>query len=73
MSFITARAYNYKMPKYTFIQVHGVERAAKIRADRVSVENADGNSVIAVFLGDTKVGEFNKSSVQGWWIEDIPE
>jgi len=56
------------MPKFIYVQIHGVAQPAKIKADKFE---RDGQEYI-LKLGDNQVGLFNYGSVQGWWIQDDP-
>lgn len=59
--------YNFGMIKFVYIQVAGIEKPAKIRADQV----IERKSTIILKDGEEQVGKFRASTVQGWWIEQI--
>ena len=54
------------MPGYVFIQIRGVEKAARIRGDQVDRET----SVLRVLKNGRPVAEFKDADVQGWWLDD---
>lgn len=67
------------MPKYVYLQIDGVEKAARILADSVvrqqQSQQQTGAAVcyqskLIVKDGDTEVGEFNGAKVIGWWVQD---
>ena len=63
------------MPKYVYIQIHGAEKPARIEADKVEHKRAEdsnvvGDYILALSLGEAKVGEFKGPVVDGWWIQD---
>jgi len=63
------------MPKYVYVHIHGIEQAAKIEADKVEREKETDSLVAGAYrlklsLEGKPVGEFNGSSVDGWWIQD---
>jgi hypothetical protein len=61
------------MPKYAYVQIHGIEKPAKVKADAVVEQGSIGMSdyKLVLKLGDKEVGRFS-SSVEGWWIQDEP-
>lgn len=70
MSTLISKVYTFDMPKFVCVQVHGVENAAKIRADKVTEQGTGSEAVLILQKGSEKVGQFRAASVQGWWIED---
>lgn len=68
--------YTLDMPKFVYVQVTGVEKPAKIRADKVEKLGTAMdviNSKLVLKIEDQQVAEFRQSAVQGWWIEDEPD
>lgn len=59
------------MPKYVYVQVHGVEQAAKIKADEAE-ESGKGttDSILSIKLKGVQVGSFKSGVVDGWWIQE---
>ena len=68
------RAYNFEMPKYVHIQINGVEKPARIRADKVEKREDSRGTLLyekfTVMRENEIVGEFKADSIAGWWIED---
>jgi hypothetical protein len=63
----------FDMPKYVYLQVKGVEKPIRLKGDKVESEKRTGSSVstrLIVKLDDNKIGEFEDSSVSGWWVQD---
>ena len=72
--FTISEVYTFDMPKYVYVQVKGVEKPAKVQADKVEMEkvasNTSGDYKFVVKLGDALVGEFKGHSVDGWRIQN---
>jgi hypothetical protein len=68
-----SNVYTLDMPKFVFVQTTGIERPAKIRADKVEKTKSDEGFVLSIKLGNEQIGEFRSPAVQGWWIEEEPE
>lgn len=66
--------YTFAMPKFVYVQVTGVEKPAKIEADKVERENVTsataGDYKLTISRDGKPVGEFRGSKVDGWWIQD---
>jgi hypothetical protein len=61
--------YALGMPKYVYVQLHGIEKPAKMRGDKVEVpQGAEGKYIVR--LGGEQVGEFRQVDVVGWWVQD---
>jgi hypothetical protein len=60
------------MDKIVCVQVHGVDVAVRIRADKVETSGSIGATSYKLILkkGEATVGEFNGNVVDGWWIVD---
>ena len=73
MEIAISTVYALGMPKYVFIQMHGKDGAIpqpiRIRADAFEKDQT-GRMILR--LGKETIGEFNASSIAGWWIEDAP-
>ena len=63
------------MTKYVYVQVHGVEKPARIEADEVVEDGSVGQIkyAISIKLKKTEVGKFHGNVVDGWWIQDERE
>jgi hypothetical protein len=65
--------YTLDMAKVISVQVKGVEKPARIFADKVekkTIEAIGGQQeVLMLKNGNEEVGEFKRLSVDGWWIE----
>ena len=73
MSIVVSTVYNLEMPKFVYVQVHGIEKPAKILADNVTQQGVGMEALLILQNGKEKVGEFKSPAVQGWWITDEPE
>jgi hypothetical protein len=64
--------YTFAMPKYVYVQVKGVEKAAKIQADSAEESGGIGSVdfTLTIKSGDKQVGKFRGHAVDGWWIQD---
>lgn len=62
--------YALSMPKYIYLQLHGVEKPARVQADTVEKQ---GTQSLVLKQGSTQVGEFQQGMVHGWWIQDEEE
>ncbi len=63
------------MPRYVYVQIEGVEKAARVEADAVATEvRTQQGQMASVKLilkkGDLPVGEFSIGKVIGWWLQD---
>ena len=69
---IVSEVYTIAMAKIIRVQVHGVEKAVEVKADKVELqEQPVGQSrLLKLSLDGTEVGQFKDSQVDGWWIED---
>jgi hypothetical protein len=67
---VRSAVYNLGMAKVVYVQVAGIEKPARIQADRVEKESKEHVVVLLLKKGDEPVGEFKDSVVQGWWIQD---
>jgi hypothetical protein len=69
---IISTVYTFAMPKYVYVQVKGVEKAAKIEADSAEESGSVGSVAFTLTIksGDQKVGTFKGNAVDGWWIQD---
>lgn len=74
MTVSISTVYTLAMPRYVYIQVHGVEKPARIEADKIEKRNVEshiaGDHVLLLSLKDTPVGEFKGPIVDGWWMQD---
>ena len=69
-----SQVYTLDMPIFVYVQVHGVDKPARIRADKVEDSSDDlVHGIITLKRGSELVGQFKTSAVQGWWIEDEPK
>lgn len=71
--FTYSTSYNLGMAKHVYIQIKGVEKAIKLKADKVERQTTTGTivkSILSVSLGEQQVGEFSSDSVDGWWVQD---
>jgi hypothetical protein len=70
--------YTLAMLNYVYVQIAGVEKAARIRADTIdkrtdqTVAGAGGTVRTRLILKkeNRDVGEFDASKVIGWWLEE---
>jgi hypothetical protein len=66
--------YNFEMPNYIYVQITGVDKPARIRADKVEKQQETRGSIklekFTVIRDNAPVGEFKGDSVIGWWIEE---
>ena len=67
--------YTFAMPKYVYVQVHGIDKAAKIEADKVERETDQecgvvGGHRLKLSLKGQPVGDFNGLNVDGWWFQE---
>ena len=60
--------YDLEMAKTVHLQLHGVEKAVVVKADKIELNKHEGRYVVK--LGTEQVGEFRENSVTGWWIQD---
>jgi len=63
----TNKMYTFGMPKYVYIQLGGVEKPARIEADKAE-EQRNAQEVV-VMKGDEIVGKFKGNAVVGWWVQ----
>jgi len=69
VAFTVSDVYNFEMPKYVYVQIDGVEKAARVEAD--TVERRQKPQVTLILKkGDEQVGEFNGNKIVGWWVQD---
>jgi hypothetical protein len=61
------------MTTYVYVQMNGIEKPAKIEADKVDKvpvqSSISGDHIYKITLKDKQVGEFRGPQVLGWWIE----
>jgi hypothetical protein len=71
-SITVSTVYTFAMPKYVYVQVHGVDKAAKIEADEAVESGTKGtnDNILSLKLKGTQVGSFKATAVDGWWIQD---
>jgi hypothetical protein len=60
------------MPKYVYIQIHGAEKPARIKADKVEHKKAEdshivGDYILSLSLGETKGGI--QGTCRGWLVD----
>ncbi len=65
---LVSEVYTFAMTKHVYLQFTGIEKPARIDADKVE-EDHNGKTVI-VKKGETTVGKFKGETIAGWWIED---
>ena len=72
MKISTQTVYTISMPKYAYVQVNGVDKAAKIEADEIKEESQIGYQgyQLSLSLNGKLVGKFKGTIVDGWWIQD---
>jgi hypothetical protein len=58
--------YALSMPKYVYVQLHGVQKPIRIQADKIA---KSGTSMV-ITKDSVQVGHFESGNVQGWWIQD---
>jgi hypothetical protein len=64
------------MPRFVFVQIENVDKAAKVEADTVVRESASSTAAggswekLILKKGDKQVGEFDAKKVIGWWYQD---
>jgi hypothetical protein len=66
------RRYTFKMAKYVFVQIRGVEHPVRIAADEM-VESGTPHTntwIYTVKREGKMVGKIQGSAVDGWWIAD---
>ena len=71
--FTFSESYTWDMPKHVYLQVKGVEKSIKLKADKVERQTTTGSTVrviLSISLQGNPVGEFSVDSVDGWWIQD---
>jgi len=74
MKISSSTVYTLDMPKFVYIQVQGVDKPARIRADKVEKTDIGSSSAMLMLSnGGVPVGEFSNMAVLGWWIEDEPD
>lgn len=70
----TSSVYTFAMAKFVYVQINGVEKPARIEADKVEKRTeTKGNIKEEQFIlmkADAQVGEFAPKAVVGWWIQD---
>ncbi len=65
---LVGEVYTFAMTKRVYLQFDGIEKPARIDADKVEEEH-NGKTVI-VKKGEVTVGKFKGDNITGWWIED---
>ena len=63
-----ATVYDLEMAKLVHLQIG--EKTISVEADTIEMDNQDP-IMLALKKDGTKVGEFRKAAVSGWWIQDL--
>lgn len=71
-SITVSTVYTFAMSKYVYVQIKGVDTAAKIEADEMEESGVKGTNMhlFSLKLKNVQVGQFYGHAVDGWWIQD---